>query len=223
MSDAQAFRFFPHLPHQALWLAAFLAGTAPADDALAALGADGRAHFFGDDAPAIDLFSFLRRAHAVRAGRSAARPLRIVAGGPGDPPRLPAGTRAAELAAAAEGAVVLDAEPGAPQVAVVPVASGPDEGEVHWQTFEYAEPLPAPDYLSPGEADLLLAEATRQAAGLIEASGLRPLAHGESPRLTVGRLDDFVEVGYLPPGVPTRAVKLLARGPGRWGAVPGAR
>lgn len=41
-----------------------------------------------------------------------------------------------------------------------------------WKLYEETLPLPAPSWLSPGEADALLSQATNQAATLIEAAWL---------------------------------------------------
>ena len=71
-------------------------------------------------------------------------------------------------------------------------------------------PLPAPAWLSPGEADALLARATEEAATLIEATGYRSDALPD-PRLTVGTLSDFYDTPGLPASVPGRAAKLFAR------------
>lgn len=65
----------------------------------------------------------------------------------------------------------------------------------------------------PGEADFLLAEATRQASALIDA--LQPTSSRSSslaqPRLVVGTLTDFYEAPGTPPGVAPRAEKLITR------------
>lgn len=73
-----------------------------------------------------------------------------------------------------------------------------------------AEQLPAPAWLSPGEADQLLTTATASAADLIENSGYRTDAL-RNPRLTVGTLSDFYDTPGLPGSVPPRAAKLFAR------------
>lgn len=78
-----------------------------------------------------------------------------------------------------------------------------------WEWLSAPE-LPAPAWLSPGEADRLLTQATNEAAALIENSGYRTDAL-HNPRLTVGTLSDFYDTPGLPGSVPGRAAQLFAR------------
>ena len=83
-----------------------------------------------------------------------------------------------------------------------------------WEVIEETAPLPAPAWLSPGEADALLTEATNESADMIEVA---PAQAGfdvpdlPRPRLTVGTLSDFYDTPGLPAAVPPRAAKLFAR------------
>lgn len=85
----------------------------------------------------------------------------------------------------------------------------PDSGG-DWQWFVEEQPLPSPAWLSPGEADQLLTQATNEAARLVQVSGYRTDALN-SPRLTVGTLADFYDTPGLPSAAPVRAAKLFAR------------
>lgn len=71
-------------------------------------------------------------------------------------------------------------------------------------------PLPPPQWLSPGDADALLTQATNEAARLIESDGYRTDVL-DSPRLTVGTLSDFYDTPGLPGATPPRAAQLFAR------------
>ncbi|AKK11110.1 hypothetical protein [Corynebacterium uterequi] len=112
--------------------------------------------------------------------------VRLVLSGPGHPSGLPGGRR--------EAIVVGE------RLVLCP----------EWEVVELDTELPAPEWLSPGDADRLLTEATNRAADLIEATGYRSTALG-NPRLTVGTLTDFYGIPGLPSSVPPRAAKLFAR------------
>ncbi|AWB81882.1 hypothetical protein C3B44_05535 [Corynebacterium yudongzhengii] len=111
--------------------------------------------------------------------------VRLLLSGPGEASGIPGGHR--------EGIVIADRHVLVPE----------------WEWVE-ADTLPAPAWLSPGEADQLLTQATDEAADLIEASGYRTDAL-HNPRLTVGTLSDFYDTPGLPGSVPPRAAKLFAR------------
>lgn len=83
-------------------------------------------------------------------------------------------------------------------------------GFTTWETFAVSDPLPSSSYLTPGDADRLLTEATRTAAELIQSSGMRNSELAD-PRLTVGMLNDFYETPGLPDAIAPRAAKLIAR------------
>ncbi len=178
------------LQNTAVWLGAWLHGLEATDnviDALGDLGADALTDVLGD----------IRRSVRLDSGEPA---LRLVLSGPGEAPALPAGSAAASAA----GALVLaDPDPLTHHILV------PDEAG-NWEWFVEEGPLPAPAWLSPGEADQLLTEATNEAARLVLASGYTTDAL-VSPRLTVGTLADFYDTPGLPAAVPGRAAKLFAR------------
>lgn len=111
--------------------------------------------------------------------------IRLILSGPGEAAGIPGGHR--------EGIVV-----GGEHVFVP-----------EWE-WVHAPELPAPAWLSPGDADRLLTQATNEAAEMIEASGYRTTAL-DNPRLTVGTLSDFYDIPGLPGCVPERAAKLFAR------------
>lgn len=183
------------LQNTAVWLGAWLHGLEPTDNlvgALTDLGSEGL----------VDVLADIRRSTAPADGEPV---LRLILSGPGEAPALRAGSEAAEAAAAsASGAIVLrDPDPFISHV-LVPGEDG------DWAWFVEDEPLPAPAWLSPGEADELLTRATSEAARLVEASGYRTDAL-HSPRLTVGTLADFYDTPGLPAAVPARAAKLFAR------------
>ena len=183
------------LQNTAVWLGAWLHGLEATDnviDALADLGADGLVDVLGD----------IRRSVGLDGEEPA---LRLVLSGPGEAPALPAGSAAAEAAAVSSaGALGLaDAAPRTHHI-LVPDAEG------NWEWFVEEGPLPAPAWLSPGEADELLTQATNEAARLVMASGYTTDALA-SPRLTVGTLADFYDTPGLPAAVPGRAAKLFAR------------
>lgn len=222
--------------HIALWLGAWLSGLENYDhllDALDSLGgpsatpgslvlADATVPAVvdvNDDLKRSDMLRLLRAVTEEGDWQSDHRPLvRLILSGPGDAPALPAGTAAAEAARAAGSAIVIaDAEPGWNHV-LVPVKTrlqGEEENQWHWFTLEGH--LPEPAYLSPGEADLQLADAARLAAATIAAM---PRSQGTSssdgrpkvdPRLMVGMLDDHLDMAFVPDDVPRRALGVLAR------------
>lgn len=185
------------LQNTAVWLGAWLHGLEATDnliDALTDLGGEGLAGML----------------HDIRQVAGGDLPgeepvLRLVLSGPGEAPALRAGSAAAEAASrSGAGALVLrDADPLTSHILV------PDSGG-DWQWFVEEQPLPAPAWLSPGEADQLLTQATHEAARLVQASGYRTDALN-SPRLTVGTLADFYDTPGLPSAAPVRAAKLFAR------------
>ncbi|MDO4908511.1 MAG: hypothetical protein Q3962_01490 [Corynebacterium sp.] len=128
--------------------------------------------------------------------------VRLVLGGPGQPPALPPG----ELAnrAMETGAIILNAihpETGArTHFALI-------DQELH----DVGEFLPAPAHISPGQADQQLSQATYAAASLIDASNEPTPDSPANPRLRVGYLTDHYDLPGMPAGVPERAGKLLAR------------
>lgn len=225
--------------HIALWLAAWLTGHEGYDhltDAIEGLGGPRvtPGSFVLSDAyipDVIDIDAELGRAEFLRLLRAVTdgcdwaadeRPMvRLILSGPGFPPHLPAGTEAAQQAAAAGSAIaVADASAGWWHVLI------PDTASDTWCWYSMEDFLPEPAHLSPGEADLALADAARQAALDITAmsrranrgttlgnsgiDGKNP-ALAPNPRLLVGMLDDHLDLAYLPDALPHRAATVLAR------------
>ncbi|WPF67211.1 MULTISPECIES: hypothetical protein [unclassified Corynebacterium] len=175
------------LQHSALWLGAWLHGHESTDALIDALLDLHQPH-------SVEILHRLR-ATALLHGEEPA--VRLVLAGPAQPTGLPA-------PADEYGALLIPDGDGRHHHVLVAV---PDAEEWQWRIIE--DP-PAPLYLSPGEADLRLADATRAAATLIEEQGYRSsdLTH---PRLSVGRLSDFYETPGVPRSTPPRAAKLIAR------------
>lgn len=198
------------LHESAAWLAAFIYGYEPADEVLTALtrtGCGATRHVFNNASPLIDLLGYLRASGAAETDQA----LRLVAGGPGDPARLGprAPSPAPELAARCGGALILGEDTADGYSLIIPEVDA-HRSVVHWWALRGDEPLPPPDYLSPGEADYALAQATAGAAELIERAGFHS-APNVDPRLTVGELGDHLDSPGLPACLPVRATRLLAR------------
>lgn len=174
------------LQNASVWLGAWLHGHESTDDLLEAWGE------LGLDCD-ITLLSQVRSVARLDTCEPA---LRLVLSGPGEPPALPAGSEPSIAASRGDGAIVFD---GSPAHALV-------DGTI----YAIDQPLPAPQWLSPGDADRLLSDATNDAARLIEASGYRTDAL-PNPRLTVGTLSDFYDTPGLPGSTSARAAKLFAR------------
>lgn len=210
--DHRAHVYSP-LQNIAVWLAAWVEGEISADECLDAINElGGSAHLAGENPAApyagLELLKLVRTI-AEEAAHSPEPLLSLVLAGPGEALGLRAGTASYEAAVKSEmGALVFPtADPFRHHVLVPTRSQGRAMG---FLAFTEEEPLPAPAYLSPGEADLMLAEATRSAAALIEASGIGP-AELPNPRLTVGTLSDFYDTPGLPFCTPPRAAKLFAR------------
>ncbi|WP_018295532.1 hypothetical protein [Corynebacterium lubricantis] len=189
------------LQNTAVWLAAWLYGDESTDELLSALTALGGKHSW-DGGPITDM---LREIRAVADVASEDPVIRLILWGPGQAAGIPAGSPAAEALTRA-GAIVVKQSGGLSHILVPTYAT---EG-VHWRWFEEEARLPEPAWLTPGEADQLLSQATEQAAQLIEALGYRT-SELRNPRLTVGSLADFYDTPGLPNGVTPRAAKLFAR------------
>lgn len=188
------------LQNTAVWLAAWLYGVESTDETLDALRDLGGRHSFGG-APVGQLLADVR----THSNLTSPDPVvRLVLWGPGQAARLRAGSPAMEALTQA-GAIVLRGVDA--QHILVPEYQ---TSEVHWRWFVEQDPLPEPEWLSPGEADQLLSRATNEAAVLIEAAG-GTRQDLPNPRLTVGTLADFYDTPGLPVGVTPRAAKLFAR------------
>ena len=193
------------LQNTAVWLGAWLHGHETTDDLLQALRDLGGRHELIDGRPLTDLLAQLRSVADVEGEDPV---LRLVLSGPGEAPALPAGSDAAQKAARnGVGAIAVKGNDLTSSHVLVPDLAGTF---TRWEWFTFTDPLPASAWLSPGEADRLLSEATRQAADIIERSGYRTDALN-TPRLTVGALSDFYDTPGLPSAVPGRAAKLFAR------------
>lgn len=199
------------LQNTALWIAAWLYGYESYDHTEQALNdlegphrlRDGEIGFF-------ELAQALRTiTKPTRQAFSGEPLLRIVLDGPGTPVGLPAHHEATAHAQRAGGAIVISAGLSAEIHILVPQWKENRDFTV-WESFIVSDPLPAASYLAPGDADLSLAQATRTAATLIQASGIGN-AELASPRLTVGMLNDFYETPGLPDSIAPRAAKLIAR------------
>ncbi|WIM68864.1 hypothetical protein QP027_05650 [Corynebacterium breve] len=187
------------LQNTAVWIAAWLYGYEPTDSLLDALKSLGGAHTW-DGAPIADMLKEIRRV-ALTAEEEPV--VRLILWGPGQAPGLPAGSEASKALTQA-GALVVRGS-GASHVLVPQY-----DDEVVWRWFEEAERLPEPSWLSPGEADQLLSQATDEAARLVKLTGYRT-SELTNPRLTVGSLADFYDTPGLPSSVTPRAAKLFAR------------
>ncbi|QPK80208.1 hypothetical protein G7Y31_05965 [Corynebacterium lizhenjunii] len=208
------------LQNTAVWLGAWLYGYVSTDDLLDALTELGGRPQGTDGESFSTVLARLRQVTAdVLVATSPEPVLRLVLSGPGEPPVLPAGSVSADAAAVnPAGALIVRTSQPDRNVVLIPQAT--DSGQV-WQVIEETQPLPAPAWLSPGDADAALVQATNQAAALIESqvgqvdSATRALGmHGTrlpNPRLTIGTLSDFYDAPGLPPATSPRAAKLFAR------------
>lgn len=188
------------LQNTAVWIAAWLYNVESSDETLDALrDLGGRHSYLGG--PLLPLLRDIRAAADLDTHGPA---VRLILWGPGQAPGLLAGSPAMEALTSA-GAIVVRGHDASH--ILVPRYTG---ATVQWRWFEETRRLPEPAWLSPGEADALLAQATNQAALLIDATG--PTRHDlPNPRLTVGTLADFYDTPGLPAGVTARAAKLFAR------------
>ena len=197
------------LQNAAVWIGAWLYGHEPTDSLLGALtDLTGRPEMI-DGSPFIDLLSRIRAETSEIVDSGPGEPvIRLILSGPGEAPLLPAGSQSAAAASSNDaGAIVIRTN--ASDIHLVLLAHrGPETS--HWQIIEEHQPLPSPQWLSPGEADALLTQATNESARLIEAGGYHTDAL-HNPRLTVGTLSDFYDTPGLPSAVPARAAKLFAR------------
>lgn len=214
--DQRAHVYSP-LQNAAIWLASWSHGHVSADECLEALrdlGIDPRLDGVAPEAPAAGIELLRRVRHIAGDNLAAARPVvQLVLAGPGDAPGLRANSPAAQATlCSGVGALVFPTSDPAHNHIWVPDQRA--TGAVFIEFLEQ-EPLPAPPYLSPGDADHLLAEATRTAAELIDAQSAtiprRGLDSVRHPRLTVGTLADFYDTPGLPFHTPPRAAKLFAR------------
>lgn len=193
------------LQNTAVWLGAWLHGHTSTDDFLDAMNELSGPSFLIDGRPLTALLADLRRVAAVELDEPV---VRLVLGGPGEPPALPAGSDAAKLAASnGMGAIVVKNKDQRTHHLLIPQHA---DRQTMWHWLAHDGALPQPAWLTPGEADQLLTQATDEAARMIEAQGYQTDALN-NPRLTVGALSDFYDTPGLPDAVPARAAQLFAR------------
>lgn len=199
------------LQNTALWIAAWLYGHESYDDTEQALNDLEGPHRLGDgDIGFFELAQTLRSITRPLLHTSSGDPLlRIALDGPGTPVGLPAHHEATTWAQRAGGAIIVPGNLSTQTHILVPRWKEIN-GFTTWESFTTSDPLPASSYLTPGDADRLLTEATRTAAELIQSSGMRN-SELANPRLTVGLLNDFYETPGLPDAIAPRAAKLIAR------------
>lgn len=197
------------LQNTAVWLGAWLWGYESTDDLLDALQELGGMQAMENEEPFIELLSTLRTETSELIAAQQREPVfRLILSGPGESPALPAGSESWKAASeSAEGAIVVRTNDPSRHLVLIPHYGNTSTS---WKLYEETLPLPAPSWLSPGEADALLSQATNQAATLIEAGGYSTDAL-HNPRLAVGSLSDFYDTPGLPESVPPRAAKLFAR------------
>lgn len=207
------------LQNMTVWLAAWLHGHVSTDECADALTELGGVHRMAGTHPELEFttLEFLKTIRGLAQDfllltEQPEPVVRIIVAGPGDPARLPAESEAAAmLRSEGLGALVVQEATAHHTTVLVPRL---DPTGYQWHQFKFVEPLPAPAYLSPGEADYYLAEATRQAAMLIETNFPDGSIKGRElpdPRLTVGTLGDFYDTPGLPFCTPPRAARLFAR------------
>lgn len=189
------------LQNTAVWLAAWLYGHEPTDELVSALNDLGGPHSYGS-APLSALLNDVRSAAALASPEPV---IRLILWGPGQAAPIPPTSPALHALTPAGALAVRESE----EVTHLLLPSYEAHG-AEWRWFEEHGRLPEPAWLSPGEADSLLVQATDQAALLIEAAG-GTSAELPSPRLTVGHVADFYDTPGLPGCVPPRAAKLFAR------------
>ncbi|WP_342319758.1 hypothetical protein [Corynebacterium mayonis] len=189
------------LQNTAVWIAAWLYAAESSDTLIDALHDLGGVHTFGEG-PVSDLLNNIR---AVADLTNPEPVVRLILWGPGQAAAI-APSSPAFAALTPAGALAIREND---EVAHLLVPSY-DKGGVRWRWFVEHERLPEPAWISPGEADRLLSQATEKAAQLIEAVG--GADHDlPAPRLTVGTLSDFYDTPGLPNSVTPRAAKLFAR------------
>ncbi|GGG68245.1 hypothetical protein [Corynebacterium pelargi] len=192
-----------HSPHYvyspaqniALWVQQWVCGRLPLDETIDALNELGGPHRLGDGG---EIAYVLRefRAHCTPSSRYPW--LSLVLPGPGQ-------ALLAQLDAPA--ALLLRHDPASP--ATLAIAKN-HHGATQWNFAQAEVPMHLQSFLMPGDADTQLRRAIDQAAEAIAAQGMA-LDRVQQPRLRVGTLRDFYETPGLPPEVPERAAKLIAR------------
>ena len=179
------------LQNAALWLGAWLYGHVPTDSVIESF------HELGLPI-SIDILKEIRAAADLE--KVTLEPvLQLILSGPGEP-----------SAYEPEEAIAIRGTDRWMLIYFVDDSSTTDHTQLGWYAMTADMPLRAPAPMSPGEADLALADAARAAAEYVERSGLAG-PDLPQPRLTVGTLTDFFETPGIPAPIPIRAARLLAR------------
>lgn len=189
-----------------LWLAWWLHGIISADEVIDAFHAtQGKHHRLEPDGGG--LVELLAQVRAVTNDAPIGldeRPLiQLMLSGPGDAALLPVGVEGASL-------IVADRDPLVSHVLSPEVI---DAHLVSWSWHQVEGPTPPLPVYSPGEADQLLREAADKATAMVRVVGHVPMGAAAFQRaeLAVGALDDAFGLPGMPPGMPNRAAKLMAR------------
>lgn len=189
-----------------LWLAWWLHGIISADEVIDAFHAtQGKHHRLEPDGGGlVELIAQVRAVTNDAPIGLDERPLiQLMLSGPGDAALLPVGVEGASL-------IVADRDPLVSHVLSPEVI---DAHLVSWSWHQVEGPTPPLPVYSPGEADQLLREAADKATAMVRAVGQVPMGAAAFQRaeLAVGALDDAFGLPGMPPGVPNRAAKLMAR------------
>ncbi|AZA09246.1 hypothetical protein [Corynebacterium pseudopelargi] len=189
--------YYVYSPAQniALWVQQWVCGRLPLDEAIDALAELGGPHRLEDGS---EIAYVLRefRAHCTPSSRYPW--LSLVLPGPGQ-------ALLAHLDAPA--ALVLRHDPAGSATLAIP---NNHRGATQWEFSDSEVPMHLQSFLMPGDADTQLRLAIDRAANAIAAHGMA-LDGVQQPRLRVGTLRDFYETPGLPPEIPERAAKLIAR------------
>ncbi|WP_296214599.1 hypothetical protein [uncultured Corynebacterium sp.] len=189
-----------------LWLAWWLHGIIGADEVIDAFHAtQGKHHRLEPHGGGlVELLGQIRGVTDEAPVGLDERPLiQLMLSGPGDAALLPTGAEGASL-------IIADAD------ALVSHVLSPrliDAHLVSWSWDSVEGPVPPLPVYSPGEADQLLREAADEATAMVQNTGHVPKGGAAFQRaeLAVGALNDAFGLPGMPPGVPSRAAKLMAR------------
>ena len=199
------------LQNTAVWLGSWLWGHETTDDLLDALTELGGRPECLDESPFVDVLAMLRAETSELTAHRGVRAepiVRLALSGPGEPPALPAGSDSYRAATqSSTGAIIVRTNDPLRNLVLIPHIR---HSYTAWQVVVEKQQLPAPAWLSPGEADALLSQATNESAELIAATGYSTETL-PNPRLTVGTLSDFYDTPGLPRSTPARSAKLFAR------------
>lgn len=189
-----------------LWLAWWLHGIIGADEVIDAFHAtQGKHHRLEPDGGAlVEMLGHIRSvADEAPVGLDERPLIQLALSGPGDATVLPVGPEGASL-------IIADRDPLVSHVLSPRVI---DAHLVSWSWDQVEGPVPPLPVYSPGEADQLLREAADNATRMVRNAGHVPRGGAAFQRaeLAVGALNDAFGLPGMPPGVPSRAAKLMAR------------